>query len=311
MKHYPSAWSCARDVVREEGVRGLFRGVTIPVVTITFVRTSSFSIYTGTKAWLEAHVHSNKDHELWRTGLYGALGGVTSGTLISCGSAPFELVKVQRQLEFLIASQRQQRDSPGAPKVPFKPQTGFQAAADIVRNHGGVRGFYMGFPLHITRDMIGTALYFGIYDTIRAVGDRMEARNQTLGLPRPVLSFLIGSSAGMLSWLLVYPVDLIKTQVQRNALAGSPKTSARAVFRKLLYEQGPAGTNASASRWTLGGIPVNRFLRLYRGLGISAVRSFISHGITWMLIESISRRLRESAKDQDTRTPPFDYLDFQ
>lgn len=36
-----------------------------------------------------------------------------------------------------------------------------------------------------------------------------------------------------------------------------------------------------------------RFLRLYRGLGVSALRSFISHGLTWTLIESISAKITE------------------
>ncbi|WFC93727.1 hypothetical protein MBRA1_000349 [Malassezia brasiliensis] len=306
VKDYPSAWACARAVVREEGVRGLFRGASIPLITITFVRTSSFSIYTGTKNWLDAHVVPNDGSKLWRTGLYGALGGMTSGTVISCGSAPFELVKVQRQLEFLIAAQRQK--ARGEPSAPFKPQSGFRAALDIYRTHGGVRGFYLGFPLHLCRDTLGSALYFSIYDTLRAVGNQLEARKQTLGVPSPVLSFLIGSSAGMLSWLLVYPVDLLKTQIQRDALAGAPRLNAVRVFKKLVHTQ----PTVVPSRFMIAGVPLTNIARLYRGLGISAVRSFLSHGITWMLIETISAHLQETKRS----SPPvpdvlLDYLDYQ
>lgn len=291
--------------MREEGVRGLFRGASIPLITITFVRTSSFSIYTGTKAWLDAHWGKNTKGELWRTALYGGLGGMTSGTVISCGSAPFELVKVQRQLEFLIASQRQK--AAGQSNAVFKPQSGFRAALDIYRTHGGLRGFYLGFPLHLSRDTLGSALYFGIYDTLRAVANQLEARKQTMGLPGPVVSFLIGSSAGMLSWLLVYPVDLLKTQIQRDALAGAPRTSASLVFKKLVA----VPEHGTTSRFAIGGVPLSHIARLYRGLGISAVRSFISHGITWMMIETISKHLKEVQQTKSFAAVLLDYLEYQ
>ncbi|WFD31332.1 hypothetical protein MSPP1_002366 [Malassezia sp. CBS 17886] len=315
VKYYPSAWVCARDVIREEGIRGLFRGVTIPVVTITFIRTSSFSIYANAKKWLDARV-GRAEGSLRRTALYGALGGLTSGSIISCASAPFELVKVQQQLEYLIATQRVQERArrrglpiPARP-ADFKPLTGMRAAYEIFKTYGGIRGFYIGFPLHLTRDMLGTAFYFGIYDTIRTLGDRCEARGQTCGLPPPVLSFLLGSTSGIFSWLLVYPVDLLKTQVQRNALAGFPRVSAGKVFEKLLAKPTPGVHDQGSLR--MFGVPIDRFLRLYRGLGISALRSFISHGITWMVIEEISRGLRTRAPDTKFDiTASMDYLDYQ
>lgn len=162
VKHYPSAWACAKAVLREEGVQGFFRGVTIPLITITFVRTSSFSIYTSTKNMLDKYFPS-PNKSLTRIAFAGAIGGITSGTLISCGSAPFELVKVQRQLEFLINMQKQQNArAAGRPLPPFQRQSGFQAALEIYRNRGGLRGFYMGFSLHMARDMSGSGACGGV-----------------------------------------------------------------------------------------------------------------------------------------------------
>lgn len=68
--------------------------------------------------------------------------------------------------------------------------------------------------------------------------------------------------------LLVYPLDLIKTRVQRDALAGLPRTSAIETFRYL----------------TRDGVG-----RLYRGLGVSAVRSVIQHGVMWTILEQLRR----------------------
>ncbi len=174
VKEYPkpSIWNCARAVAREEGLGGFFRGVTIPLITITFVRTSSFSIYYGTKEKLHDAGYFADSNSLWHTALRGAAGGATSGVIISCGSAPFELVKVQRQLEYLIAVQKglipTVSSAPARPGRPgqhtmqqtggrFKAQNGFQAASAIWKNHGGIKGFYIGFPLHLARDTIGTS----------------------------------------------------------------------------------------------------------------------------------------------------------
>lgn len=285
VRDYPSIWACAKAVVREEGVRGFFRGVTIPLITISFVRTSSFSIYYNTKAHLHKNNIFSDSSRLLHTALSGAAGGATSGIIISCGSAPFELVKVQRQLEYLIAVQKglvKKATTAGGGRT-FVPQSGFQAAANIYRNFGGIKGFYMGFPLHMARDTFGTALYFGFYDSIRKLVSRHSSHDSRAGgpslygIPGPVVSFLSGSSAGILSWLIVYPVDLIKTKVQRDALAGNPRQfTGWQVFLHMIKERPPIHADGEKGILKTRDTFLARFLRLYRGLGVSALRSFIS-----------------------------------
>ncbi|PWN43887.1 mitochondrial carrier [Ceraceosorus guamensis] len=301
VKYYPSIWACGRAVLKEEGLKGFFRGVWIPLITISFVRTSSFSIYVSTKEALHRRgVFAEAPNNLVHTALSGAAGGATSGVLISCGSAPFELVKVQRQLEYLTAVQQglisSSSDSKGGNK--YRAQSGFQAASNIWKNHRGPRGFYLGFPLHICRDTLGTALYFGFYDTIRALVGRHTTTKpgsggspELWGLPGPVVSFASGSTAGIASWLLaVYPVDLLKTNVQQRALSNHPQQlTGWQLFQHLMREKtSPSGSAEGGS--------IRRFLRLYRGLGVSALRSFVSHGLTWSLIETIQARIDERTR---------------
>lgn len=302
VRDYPSIWACAKSVVREEGFRGFFRGVTIPLITISFVRTSSFSIYYNTKAFLHRNGIFDDSSRLIHTALSGAAGGATSGIIISCGSAPFELVKVQRQLEYLIAVQKglvKKSTSGNGGGRTFVPQSGFQAAANIYKNFGGIKGFYMGFPLHMARDTFGTALYFGFYDSIRKLVTRHSTSDSIsgpslYGIPGPVVSFLSGSSAGILSWMILYPVDLIKTKVQRDALAGNPKQfTGWQTFMHMIRERPTVQVEGGKKRILKTDTFLARFLRLYRGLGVSALRSFISHGLTWTLIETISGKITE------------------
>lgn len=286
---------------------GFFRGVFVPLLTISFVRTSSFSIYVNTKQALHSRDKFNDKTKLAHTALSGMAGGATSGVIISCGSAPFELVKVQRQLEYLTAVQRglisagSENQAPNAtgsnagksvssrpsPQPKFQARSGFAAAADIFKNHGGLKGFYIGFPMHLTRDTLGTALYFGSYDSIRSIVNKHTNPNNgsLYGVPGPVVSFLSGSTAGILSWLIVYPVDLVKTNVQQRTLSSHPRQlTGYQLFLHLLRER-PPPENAKKDT------NIKRFLRLYRGLGVSALRSFISHGLTWSIIEALSDRI--------------------
>lgn len=42
---YSSVLDCVARTYSDEGIRGFFRGVWLPLLTITFVRTASFSKY--------------------------------------------------------------------------------------------------------------------------------------------------------------------------------------------------------------------------------------------------------------------------
>lgn len=69
------------------------RQVWIPLITITAVRTASFSIYTNVKDLMydrkiiEPHTYAS-------TALAGFTGGAASGLLLSCGTSAFEYTKV-------------------------------------------------------------------------------------------------------------------------------------------------------------------------------------------------------------------------
>ena len=164
---------------------------------------ASFTIYNGTKDLLKYHDILTRNR-LLDAACLGGLGGATAGALISFGSAPFELVKVRRQLEYTIA------ESKGIKLV--KPPTTIQAVRDIVRT-AGFRGLYIGFPLHLLRDTSGTSLYFLEYDGMRHLMGRLPSGEQGpipswLPMPSSIVPFFCGSFSGVTSWALIYPLDV-------------------------------------------------------------------------------------------------------
>lgn len=68
--------------------------MTIPLVTITLVRTASFSIYTWTKDDLQRR-NLLTGETVGSTALAGFLGGAASGLLLSVGTTAFEYTKIK------------------------------------------------------------------------------------------------------------------------------------------------------------------------------------------------------------------------
>ncbi|KAF8310049.1 mitochondrial carrier [Cantharellus anzutake] len=246
---------------REEGVAGFFRGIWIPLFTISAVRAASFTIYTGTKEALQkAHWLDNR--RLTHVVLAGWFGGAISGS-------------VRRQLEFSIAEKR------GV--VLHKAPSTAASVLDIV-HQSGVRGLYTGFHLHLLRDTLGTAMYFAEYDCFRRILGRLPSGAQgpqpawlPFHLPDSLLPFLCGSFAGVSSWAIIYPLDVVKTKVQQRALSGEQYRSALETFTRLVR-----GTDPDKPKPIYLGLA-----RLYRGLGVSASRSIITHGVLWTMFDKV------------------------
>ncbi|KAJ7285727.1 mitochondrial carrier domain-containing protein [Mycena rebaudengoi] len=259
-------------VYREEGVIGFYRGLWIPLMTISFVRAASFTIYTRTKEYFRDKNYLNRN-SIVDAGLVGGISGAMSGSLISFGSAPFELVKVRRQLEFTIAA------SKGIHLV--KPPSTLDAVKEIFRANG-VTGLYTGFRLHFLRDTLGTSLYFLEYDGMRHLlgRDRSGEQGATpswLPIHPSLVPFVCGSLSGVTSWALIYPLDVVKTKVQQRALAGERYRGVGETLHRLIR-----GPDVNAPKPLLAGVA-----RIYRGLGVSALRSITTHGLLWTFFDLV------------------------
>ncbi|EIN07236.1 mitochondrial carrier [Punctularia strigosozonata HHB-11173 SS5] len=260
-------------VYREEGWRGFYRGIWIPLSTISFVRAASFTIYSGTKEYMRNHQILTQNN-IVDVAAMGGISGATSGSLLTVGTVPFELVKIRRQLEYSIAAAKGQH-------LERAPTT-IEAIRDIVRINGPM-GLWTGFRLHFLRDTSGTALYFMEYDAMRYLLGRLPSGEQGptpawLPVHASLVPFLCGSLSGVSSWALIYPLDVVKTKMQQRALAGDQYRGALETLQRLI--RGPDPHNPKP---LLAGLT-----RIYRGLGISALRSITTHGLLWTFFDMTS-----------------------
>ena len=70
-----------------------------------------------------------------------------------------------------------------------------------------MKGLYKGFWITVCRDVPSYAIYFGSYEYFKYLLSN-GASDTSLGV-----KFLSGGLAGSMSWICIYPIDIIKTRV--------------------------------------------------------------------------------------------------
>jgi Mitochondrial carrier protein len=115
-------------------------------------------------------------------------------------TAPFELIKNATQTSVLMATETPRGptissiQSEGAGRV-----SGWNACKQIVQRRG-ILGLYTGFQLHLLRDVIGSGIYFGVYESTK------QTMTAYTGAEKPNTMTAIAISGwicGIFSWVVV------------------------------------------------------------------------------------------------------------
>ncbi|KAI9847863.1 MAG: hypothetical protein M1838_000722 [Thelocarpon superellum] len=271
--HFTNFTDCVKHTYRTEGGLSFWRGVSAPLVSVTVVRTISFSIYQKAKylysGWIESATGSSPLTVVNTLGSMPTLAtltcfgaaGATSGAAVTVVACPFEYTKLSAQIAVLMA-----RNKTGSMDEPLRrnyEQMGtFETARTIVK-HRGLLGLYSGFHLHLMRDTLGTAIYFMTYESCKQVLATSKGHSPT----HPVAVAIAGGLCGVVSWACIYPIDSSKSIYQRNCLTQSPlRTQA-----------------APKIDWFNP--------RMYRGIGVSMSRSAVVNAVFFSSFEYIKKRI--------------------
>ena len=232
-RKYPSITTAIVETIKTEGIRGFYRGVLPLLASTTALRAVSWNIYTTAKTKL---------HDL-PTFQNAFLAGAGTGSIMSIFGAPMEFIKVQRQLQSQITI-----------NIPKNLLEWIR----YIRLKRGLAGFYSGYTLHAPVDILGTGLYFGIYESIKQFG----AENK---LNMNLLPLVAGAVSGSLSWILVFPLDVMKSMYQKQVLYHHQTVTS--LFLSRYREMG--------------------FLGFYRGLSMQLIRSVPVHSINFFVYEQV------------------------
>ena len=227
MQQHPAAISAAamaRSMYRQDGVAGFYRGSLFGFVFIGVVSAAKFCTYKYLQYMAEHH------ETLSSYPARIAISSVVVSLITSVSMNPIELVRIKTLTpEFT-------RDKKGS----------FRVAQHLVRSYG-ILGLQKAYGYTLAREVIFHLSFFHLYESIN---DYFGSINKSgLGL------FIASMVSSPISWILIYPIDTIKTNLQAEQNNKCIRMTGTRFIRNL-HEQG----NLSS---------------LYRGLPSVMVRSAI------------------------------------
>lgn len=201
------------NTFRTEGIRGLYRGVSAPLIAVTPIFATSFWGYDVGQRMIHYASPSSIDLNLTQKCIAGGISAFPTTLLM----APSERIKCLLQTA-----------KPGQ-------YTGMGDCFMQVYKAGGIASVFKGTGLTLMRDVPGSVAWFGTYEAVKLAMMKAQGIEDTSKLsPLAVLS--AGGFAGMACWMVSIPPDVIKSRFQ-SAPEGTYRGSLD-VFQTLMREEG-------------------------------------------------------------------------
>jgi ornithine carrier protein len=262
---YAGPLDCFRQSIQQDGVRGLYRGVSAPLLGAAAETSCLFFSYRVAQDVIRVFraptTKSKADESLPLSSL--VLAGGMSGAVTSLILTPIELVKCRMQVPLTSSMDPTLRNASIGPAVVIR---------DVYKREG-LAGFWRGQLGTLLRETGGGAAWFGCYETF-SLFFRQRAQAAT-GEKDPKIpiwqSMIAGAGAGLGYNFSFYPADTIKSKMQTGDLSSIGANGGRQTFfgvgRALYRTHGLKG--------------------LYRGCGITLLRSGPSSALIFTIYESL------------------------
>ena len=229
----------------------LFRGAAAPILGYGALNSILFMTFNRSLKLMDPSIFDYTKLagvDLSKIWVAGAIGGLATFVV----SAPSELIKCRAQLIV---------DGQGSSYAVFK---------DIWRN-SGVRGLYYGGTITALRDSFGYGWYFWSYELTKRL---LLSRQADPFTPPTATEVLIsGGIAGVITWVSIYPLDVIKTRLQTQP-AWSAERRSLLPGANLAAVRQQSSLDVAREIWRGPG-----FRGFYRGLAICSLRAFIVNAI--------------------------------
>lgn len=265
---YTGPLDCFRQSIKQDGLLGLYRGISAPLVGAALETSSLFFFERiGREAVYKSGL-SSRDKPLPLPALW--FTGAFSGAFTSFVLTPIELVKCKIQVPATVSSDG----------MVLKAPTVASVVRDVYK-YDGVKGFWHGQMGTFLRESGGCAAWFGFKETTTKLFYVWNEREITSQAEKDVLrtealplwqQAIAGASAGMSYNFLFFPADTIKSRMQTSAVGS-------ATVKKTFWQEGTA-------LWHQHGLR-----GLYRGCGITVLRSAPSSAFIFMIYDGLKQHL--------------------
>ncbi|KAG9443763.1 hypothetical protein H6P81_015103 [Aristolochia fimbriata] len=256
---YTGMLQATRDIFREEGLPGFWRG-NVPALLMVMPYTAiQFTVLHKLKTFAAG---SSKTEDHIRLSPYLAyISGALAGCAATVGSYPFDLLRT------ILASQ-------GEPKVYSTMRSAF---VDIVRTRG-IQGLYAGLSPTLVEIIPYAGLQFGTYDTFKRWTmklNRIWSRDESIS---SFQLFVCGLAAGTCAKAVCHPLDVVKKRFQIEGLQRHPKYGARVENRAYRNMYDALSRILKTEGWA----------GLYKGILPSIIKAAPAGAVTFVVYEHTS-----------------------
>lgn len=272
---------CLVKTWKNEGVRGLYRGLPAPIVAAMLENASLFLSYSELQDVIRRINSQPLSHDLSLPQL--ALAGAGAGAITSFLLTPVELVKCKMQVQ-MIAPKPLSASIPESTAAAAldssvtpisRPLPGPIAVLMSVIRTDGLRGLWLGQTGTLIRECGGGAAWFATKEFVGTKLIKQRGSELTRKDILPWESALSGACAGGIFNFSMFPADSIKSTMQteedlRPRGSNAPKPTFLGTAKAMYRAQGVKG--------------------LYAGCGITVARSIPSSAIIFLIYDGLSSR---------------------
>ncbi|GAB1602021.1 mitochondrial carnitine/acylcarnitine carrier protein-like [Argonauta hians] len=211
---YRNTLQCGLDIIKRESVRGLYKGMAIPLVIIPpMFALWFFAFGVGKKLQQKSPQEQLNYLQVFKAGML-------AGTVATALCSPGERIKCLLQI---------QQES--------KEKSKYRGPMDCLiklYQEGGIRWIYRGTAATLVRDVHGSGFYFMTYEMMQHALAEENKRYESLSAKNTLLA---GGVAGLVNWILAVPADVVKSRIQIGPLE-SRSVTVKDVFHQLWQEGG-------------------------------------------------------------------------
>ncbi|XP_062340919.1 solute carrier family 25 member 15b [Osmerus eperlanus] len=259
MQTFPSMYRgfvhCFMSTYRQVGLRGLYQGTT-PALMANIAENSVLFMSYGFCQQL-VRLAAGLDSGAALSDVQKASAGSVASIFSSLVLCPTELVKCRLQAMYEMET---------SGKIARGQNTVWSVVKSVMRTEGP-SGFFLGLTTTIAREVPGYFCFFGAYELCRSsFADHMKCEKDDIGVAPVVFS---GGFGGACLWLVVYPMDCVKSRIQVMSMTGRQA----GFFKTMMTIARTEGVRA-----------------LYSGLTPTMIRTFPANGALFLGYE-VSRKI--------------------
>ncbi|KAK7863420.1 hypothetical protein R5R35_006499 [Gryllus longicercus] len=195
--------------VKHEGVSGLYRGMSFPLLLAGVQNSVFFGVYGNTLRILQNVQGADMNrkscgegvtpNKYWHINVYVA--GFTAGFIHAFLACPVDLIKIKIQTKRVLEKNSSYR---------------VKECIKNISKHSGILGFYQGFLATLVRDVPISGAYVLLYEHLLNIGRDSKDRNSEYSVISQLIS---GGLAGTITWVAVTPLDVLKSRIQADDIA--------------------------------------------------------------------------------------------